>query len=445
MPSFHNALDRWFKISQNGSTVGTEIRAGLVTFMTASYILFVQPAIMVQAGMDFGAVMTATCIASAIGCLIMGLWANYPIALAPGMGINFYFTFTVVLGQGISWQVALGAVFISGICLILLTLLRFREVIINSIPQDLKIGIAAGIGLFITFIGFVQGGLVTGHPVTLVQLGHLKSLPALFTLGGVIVIATLLQRKIKGAILIGLAGMAVLGLPFGLVEYQGLMSAPPSLGPTWMQLDILGALDLGLLTIAGVFLLVDLFDTAGTLVGIGHQGGFLKDGRLPRARKALMPDSVGTTAGALLGTSTVTCYIESAAGVAEGGRTGLASVITALLFLLALFFSPLARMIGGGYSPAEGVTLYPMTAPVLIIVGGMMAANIARIGWSQWDESLPAFLVLIGMPLTYSIADGMALGFISYPIIKILCGKAGQVHWCMYVIALLFILRYGTL
>ena len=291
----------------------------------------------------------------------------------------------------------------------------------------------------------MQGGLVTDHPATLVQLGDLKSLPALFTLGGVIVIAALLQRKIKGAILIGLAGMAVLGLPFGLVEYQGLISAPPSLGPTWMQLDILGALDLGLLTIVGVFLLVDLFDTAGTLVGIGHQGGFLKDGRLPRARKALMPDSVGTTAGAMLGTSTVTCYIESAAGVAEGGRTGLASVITALLFLLALLFSPLARMIGGGYSTEEGITLYPMTAPVLIIIGGMMAANIARIRWGQWDESLPAFLVLIGMPLTYSIADGMALGFISYPLIKILCGKARQVHWCMYVIALLFILRYGTL
>jgi AGZA family xanthine/uracil permease-like MFS transporter len=445
MPSFNNALDRFFKISENRSTVGTEVRAGLVTFLTASYIIFVQPAIMTQAGMDFGAVMTATCIASAIGCLIMGLWANYPIALAPGMGINFYFTFTVVLGQGINWQVALGAVFISGICLILLTLLRFREVIINSIPDDLKIGIAAGIGLFITFIGLVQGGLVTAHPGTLVQLGNLKSLPALFTLGGVMVIATLLQRKIKGAILIGLAGMAVLGLPFGLVEYQGLMSAPPSLGPTWMQLDILGALDLGLLTIAGVFLFVDLFDTAGTLVGIGHQGGFLKDGKLPRARKALMPDSVGTTAGAMLGTSTVTCYIESAAGVAEGGRTGLASVITAFLFLSALLFSPLARMIGGGYSTEEGITLYPMTAPVLIIVGAMMAANIARISWGQWDESLPAFLVLIGMPLTYSIADGMALGFISYPIIKILCGKARQVHWCMYVIALLFILRYGTL
>ena len=445
MPNFQNTLDRFFNISENQSTVGTEVRAGLVTFLTASYIIFVQPAIMAQAGMDFGAVMTATCIASAIGCLIMGLWANYPIALAPGMGINFYFTFTVVMGQGISWQVALGAVFLSGIGLILLTLLRFREVIINSIPEDLKIGIAVGIGLFIAFIGLVQGGLVTGHPGTLVQLGSLKSLPALFTLGGVILIATLLQKKIKGAILIGMVAMAGFGIPLGLVQYQGLVSAPPSLGPTWMQLDILGALDLGLLTIAGVFLFVDLFDTAGTLVGIGHQGGFLKDGKLPRVRKALMPDSVGTTAGAMLGTSTVTCYIESAAGVAEGGRTGLASVVTALLFLLALLFSPLARMIGGGYSPAEGVTLYPITAPVLIIVGCMMAANVARIRWGQWDESLPAFLILIGMPLTYSIADGMALGFIAYPIIKLLCGKVREVHWCMGVIALLFVLRYLTL
>ena len=444
MSDLKNILDRFFRIRASGSTVGTEMRAGLVTFMTASYIIFVQPSIMMQAGMDFGAVMTATCIASAIGCLIMGLWANYPIALAPGMGINFYFTFTVVIGQGISWQVALGAVFLSGIGLILLTLLRFREVIINSIPEDLKIGIAAGIGLFVAFIGLVQGGLVTGHPGTLVQLGSLKSLPALFTLGGVILIATLLQRKIKGAILVGMVVMVGLGLPLGLVEYQGLVSAPPSLGPTWMQLDIMGALDLGVLTIVGVFLFVDLFDTAGTLVGIGNQGGFLKDGKLPRVRKALMPDSVGTTAGAMLGTSTVTCYIESAAGVAEGGRTGLASVVTALLFLLALLFSPVARMIGGGYS-TEGITLYPITAPVLIIVGSMMAANVARIRWGQWDESLPAFLILIGMPLTYSIVDGMALGFIAYPIIKLLCGKVREVHWCMGLIALLFVLRYLTL
>jgi AGZA family xanthine/uracil permease-like MFS transporter len=273
MPDFQNILDRFFSIRDSGSTVGTEVRAGLVTFMTASYIIFVQPSVMAQAGMDFGAVMTATCIASAIGCLIMGLWANYPIALAPGMGLNFYFTFTVVMGQGISWQVALGAVFLSGIGLILLTLLRFREVIINSIPESLKIGIAAGIGLFVAFIGLVQGGLVKDHPGTLVQLGSLTSLPALYTLGGVFLIGTLLQRKVKGAILIGIVAMAGLGLLLGLVEYQGLVSAPPSLGPTWMQLDILGALDLGLLTIAGVFLFVDLFDTAGTLVGIGHQGG----------------------------------------------------------------------------------------------------------------------------------------------------------------------------
>ena len=444
MPDFQNILDRFFSIRDSGSTIGTEVRAGLVTFMTASYIIFVQPSVMEQAGMDFGAVMTATCIASAIGCLIMGLWANYPIALAPGMGLNFYFTFTVVMGQGISWQVALGAVFLSGIGLILLTLLRFREVIINSIPESLKIGIAAGIGLFVAFIGLVQGGLVKDHPGTLVQLGSLTSLPALYTLGGVFLIGTLLQRKVKGAILIGIVVMAGLGLLLGLVEYQGLVSAPPSLGPTWMQLDILGALDLGLLTIAGVFLFVDLFDTAGTLVGIGHQGGFLKDGKLPRARKALMPDSVGTTAGAMLGTSTVTCYIESAVGVAEGGRTGLASVVTALLFLLALLFSPIARMVGSGYS-TEGVTLYPITAPVLIIVGCMMVANVARIQWGQWDESLPAFLILVGMPLTYSIADGMAMGIIAYPIIKLLCGKIREVHWCMGVISLLFVLRYLTL
>jgi len=445
MNGLREQIDRFFQISESGSTLGTEIRAGGVTFLTASYIIFVQPAILSQTGMDFGAVMTATCLSAALGCLIMGLWANYPIALAPGMGINFYFTYTVVLGQGISWQVALGAVFLSGVLLILLTVLRFREVIINSIPADLKVGIAVGIGLFVTFIGFVQGGLVTAHPGTLVQLGSLNSLPALFTLGGVVLIATLLQRKVTGAILIGMVTACLLGLPLGLVEYHGLISSPPSLSPTLFQLDLKGALDLGFITIAGVFLFVDLFDTAGTLVGIGHQGGFLKEGRLPRATRALMPDSVGTTAGALLGTSTVTCYIESAAGVAEGGRTGLASVVTAFFFLLALLFSPLAQMVGGGFPLNEEVTLYPITAPVLIIVGAMMASNVTRIDWKQWDEALPAFLVLVGMPLTYSIADGMALGFLSYPLLKILCGKARQVHWCMYLIALLFVLRYANI
>ncbi|MEE9257973.1 MAG: NCS2 family permease [Nitrospinaceae bacterium] len=445
MKNFAEFLDRYFKLAENHTDPLTEMRAGLVTFLTASYIIFVQPAVMSKAGMDFGAVMTATCISSAIGCLIMGLWANYPIALAPGMGINFYFTYSVVIGQGISWQVALGAVFISGVILILLTIFKFREVIINSIPNYLKSGIAAGIGIFITFIGFVQGGLVIDHPGTLVQLGSLHSLPAMFTLLGVIFITTLLQLRVAGAILIGMLVMGVLGIPFGIVQFEGVFAAPPDITPTLMQLDIAGAFDLGLLTIAAVFVFVDLFDTAGTLVGVGQQAGFLKDGKLPRATQALMPDAVATTAGALAGTSTVTCYIESAAGVAEGGRTGLASVVTAILFLLALFFAPIANMIGGGYVLENGATLYPITSPVLIIVGCLMATNLTQIDWKQWDEALPSYLVVVGMPLTYSIADGMALGFISYPLIKICTGKAREVHWCLYLIALLFILRYWTL
>lgn len=435
-------IDRYFGITQNDSDLLTEVRAGLVTFLTSSYIIFVQPALLAQVGMDFGAVMTATCLSSALGCLIMGLWANYPIALAPGMGINFYFTYSVVIGQSISWRVALGAVFLSGVMLILLTVLRFREVIINSIPAYLKNGIAVGIGFFITFIGFVQGGIVVENPGTLVRLGNLKSLPAMFTLFGVVLIAVMHQRQIKGAILIGMLVMGLLGIPFGIVHYKGLAAMPPSIAPTLMQLDVVGALNLGLLTVAGVFLFVDLFDTAGTLVGIGQQGGFMKDGKLPRATRALMPDSVGTTVGAMLGTSTVTCYIESAAGVAEGGRTGLASVVTALLFLLALLFSPIAEMIGGGYHVGKGATLYPITAPVLIVVGCLMAGNITKINWQKWDEALPSYLILIGMPLTFSIADGMALGFISYPLIKIFTGKGKDVHWCLYGIAFLFVARY---
>jgi len=308
-----------------------------VTFFTSSYIIFVQPAVLSSAGMDFGAVMTATCLASAIGCLIMGLWANYPIALAPGMGINFYFTYTVVLGQGIPWEIALGAVFLSGVILIFLTIFRFRELIINIIPGYLKNGIAAGIGIFITFIGFVQGGWVLDHSGTLVQLGDLKSLPAVFTLVGVVAIGVLLQREVTGAIFIGMLVVSLLGIPFGLVEFSGVISSPPDLTPTLLKMDLTGALDLGVLTIIGVFVFVDLFDTAGTLIGIGQQGGFVKYGKLPRVNRALMPDAVATTAGAAFGTSTVTCYIESSTGIAEGGRTGLTSVVTACLFLSALF------------------------------------------------------------------------------------------------------------
>ena len=443
MEPLKHRVDRFFLLTQNGTDIPTEIRAGLVTFLTASYIIFVQPAVLSETGMDFGAVMTATCLSAALGCLIMGLWANYPIALAPGMGINFYFAYTVVIGQGISWETALGAVFCSGLILIVLTLMRVRTLILNLIPDFLKSGIAAGIGLFIAFIGFVQGGLVVENPGTLVKLGNLKSLPVIFTLSGLVLIGVLLQRKIKGAILIGMVLLTLSGLPFGLVTYQGLVSLPPAIGPTLMKMDIAGAFDLGLITVVLVFVFVDLFDTAGTLVGVSQQAGFMEHGKLPRATRAFLPDAVATTAGAAMGTSTVVCYIESSTGVAEGGRTGLTAVVVAVLFLLALFLSPVAQMIGGGYTLETGKTLYPITAPVLIIVGCLMASNLTRIDWNKWDEALPAFLTFVGMPLTYSIADGMALGFITYPILKICSGKS--VHPVMILIAVLFLMRYVML
>jgi adenine/guanine/hypoxanthine permease len=438
-------IDRFFLLTENKTDIPTEIRAGLATFLTASYIIFVQPAVLAQTGMDFGAVMTATCLSATLGCLIMGLWANYPIALAPGMGLNFYFTYTIVLGQGVAWETALGAVFCSGLVLIALTVLRVREFILNLIPDFLKTGIAAGIGLFIAFIGFVQGGLVVENPATLVKFGNLKSLPVIFTLSGVILIGVLLQKKVKGAILIGMLTLTLLGLPFGLVTFQGVITAPPAIGPTLMKMDVLGALDLGLITVILVFVFVDLFDTAGTLVGISQQAGLLKQGKLPRATRAFLPDAVATTAGAAMGTSTVVCYIESSTGVAEGGRTGLTAIVVAGLFLLALFFSPIAQMIGGGTSSDAGRTLYPITAPVLIIVGCLMASNLSQINWKQWDEALPAFLIFVGMPLTYSIADGMALGFITYPLLKIFSGKIKEVHPIMGLIAILFLLRYVML
>ncbi len=445
LQSLKHQLDRFFLLTRNGTDIPTEIRAGLATFLTASYIIFVQPAVLSETGMDFGAVMTATCLSAALGCLIMGLWANYPIALAPGMGINFYFTYTVVIGQGIPWEKALGAVFCSGIILIVLTVMRVREYILNLIPGFLKNGIVAGIGLFIAFIGFVQGGLTVENPGTLVKLGNLKSLPVLFTLSGLILITVLLHRKIKGAILIGMLLLTALGLPFGLVSYHGLVSLPPAMGPTFMKMDIMGALDLGLITVILVFVFVDLFDTAGTLTGVSQQAGLLKNGKLPRATRAFLPDAVATTAGASMGTSTVVCYIESSTGVAEGGRTGLTAVVVAVLFLLALFLSPVAQMIGGGYTLETGRTLYPITAPVLIIVGCLMASNLARIDWTKWDEALPAFLTFAGMPLTYSIADGMALGFITYPLTKTFSGKAREVHPVMVLIAVLFLMRYVLL
>ncbi len=438
-------LEKLFKLTENRTNVKTEVIAGVTTFMTMAYIIFVQPAILSVVGMDFGAVMMATCLSAAIATLLMGLYANYPIALAPAMGENFFYVYTVVLTMGISWQVALGAVFLSGVAFFVLTLFKIRELIINAVPRSLKNAIAVGIGFFITFIGLVNAGIIVKNPGGgIVKLGNIRSIPVLLAIFGILLTVILMIRKIKGAILIGIVATALLGLPLGIVKYKGFVSAPPSLAPTFMQMDILGAIQLGLVTVVTVFLFMAVFDAIGTLIGIGEQGGFLIDGRLPRANRALMSDALGTVVGATLGTSTVTAYIESAAGVEEGGRTGLANVVTGCLFILAIFFSPLVKMIGGGYQLGESL-LFPVTSPALIIVGCMMAKNITKIVWDDLTEAFPSFLMVIGMPLTYSIADGLAFGFISYPIVKALSGKFRDVSWLVYLLGFIFLLRYALI
>ena len=434
-------LERLFRLRENGTTVRTELRAGVVTFLTMSYIIFVQPAVLSQAGMDFGAVMAATCISAAAATLMMGLYANYPIALAPGMGENFFFTFTVVVGMGVSWQIALGAVFLSGVAFLLLSAVRLREMVIEAVPASLQHAIAAGIGIFIAFIGFQQAGIVVGNPGSLVQLGDVRQPPVLLALAGLAVISVLMVRKVPGAILWGMLATAILGLPFGLVEYRGVISAPPSIAPTLFAMDVRGALALPMVTF--IFLYMVLFDTVGTVIGVSAQAGFLKDGKIPRAGRVLMTDAAGTALGAVLGTSTVTSYIESNAGVAAGGRTGLANMPTALLFLLALFFIPLVQTIGGGYEVTPGRFLHPVTAPVLILVGCMMAKSILKIEWNDLCEGVPAFLTMAGIPLTYNIAHGLALGFISYPALKLLSGRGKEVSWLLYLMGFLLVLMYA--
>ncbi len=434
-------LERLFRLRESGTTVRVELRAGLATFLTMSYIIFVQPAILSQAGMDFGAVMAATCISSAVAIFIMGIFANYPIALAPGMGQNFFFTFTVVLGMGVSWQVALGAVFISGIAFFALSVVRLREMVVEAVPPSLQHAIGAAIGVFIAFIGLQQAGIVVGHPDSLVALGDVKQPPVILALAGLCITSVLLIRKVKGAILLGLLATAILGLPLGLVEFHGFVSSPPSMAPTFLKMDILGALAYP--TVIFIFLYMVLFDTVGTMIGVSAQAGFLKDGKIPRAGRILMSDAIGTSVGAAMGTSTVTSYIESTAGVAEGGRTGLANMMTGFLFLLALFFIPIVEMIGGGYRISPDRVLYPVTAAVMILVGCMMARSILQIDWTDLSEAVPAFLTIVGMPLTYNIAHGLAFGFISYPALKLLSGKGRDVSWLIYLLGVLLILRYS--
>jgi AGZA family xanthine/uracil permease-like MFS transporter len=434
-------IERFFSLGENNTSIRTELLGGVTTFMTMSYIIFLQPAVLSLAGMDSGAVMVATCISSAVATLLMGLFAKYPFALAPAVGHNVFFAVTVCGIMGYSWQVALGAVFISGSIFLILSALRVWGKLVAAVPDSLKYGIAVGIGLLIANVGFQFGGIVVDDPAVLVRIGNLTSRPVVLALFGVAVTLVLMALRVHGAILIGILATALLGIPLGVVHYNGILSSPPSLTPTLFKLDILGALQTGLITVVFVFFFLDLFDTVGTLIGVSGQAGFLKKGRLPRADQAMFSDAIGTVSGALLGTSTVTTYIESAAGIAQGARTGLANVFTSLLFLVALFFSPLAGMISGLYE-FEGLRLRPVIAPPLIIVGFLMMKCVRNIQWDDITEAIPAFLVIVVMPLTLNITEGIAFGFISYALLKLVSGKGREVHWIIYLFAALFVLRY---
>ena len=436
-----NGFDRYFRLRENHTTVRTELLGGATTFMTMSYIIFVQPAILSQAGMDKGAVMAATCIASAVATLLTGLLANYPIAQAPAMGHNIFFAVIVCGTMGYSWKVALGAVFISGVAQIILSCVGFYGKLVEAVPDALKHAIAVGIGLLIALIGLEYGGVVVSSPGTYVGLGELTSRPVLLVLFGVVLSAILMTRKVPGAILLGILATALLGIPLGIVKYHGFLAAPPSLAPTFLKLDIIGAFKSGFFTVIFVFFFLDMFDCVGTLIGVSSPAGFIKDGKLPRANRAILADALGTAEGALLGTSTVSSYIESATGIAQGARTGLANVFTSLLFIAALFFSPLAEMISGEIKFKE-LTLHPIIAPPLVIVGYLMMKSVTQINWDDLTEAIPAFLTIAIMPLTVSITEGIAFGFISYSILKLVSKQGKRVHWLVYLFSVLFILRY---
>lgn len=428
-------LQSWFALRAHGSSLKTECLAGLTTFLAMAYIVFVNPEILAAAGMPKEAVFVATCLAAAFGSMLMGLYANYPIAMAPGMGLNAYFAFTVVGTMGYSWQTALGAVFLSGCLIIAVSLFRVREWIINAIPRSLKLAISAGIGLFLAIIGLKNAGIIVGSPATLVTLGDLHAPGTLLAIAGLLLIIGLEARKLTGGIVIGILAVTVAAVALGITPFNGVFAAPPSIAPVFLQLDIAGALHAGLLAVVLTFFLVELFDATGTLIGVSHRAGLLDaEGKLPRLKKALLADSTAIAAGSLLGTSSTTAYIESAAGTAVGGRTGLTAVVVGLLFLAALFLAPLA-----GTVPAFA------TAPALIYVAVLMTRALAEIDWEDLSESAPAFICAISMPLTFSIAHGIAFGFISYAAIKLIAGRAGEVPITVWVLAAVFVGKFAWL
>jgi len=428
-------LNAFFKLSENNTSIRTEIIAGFTTFFTMGYIIFVNPDILAQAGIDRDAAFVATCLAAALATFAMGVVANYPIALAPGMGVNAFFTYTVVLGEGHSWQVALGTVFIAGMLFFALSVLPIREWFINSIPRSQKMAIAAGIGLFLAIIALQKMGIVVDHPVTLVTLGDINKAAVLLSIFCFLLIVTLEIRKIPGAIIIGIMTTTFIGVLFGISSFGGVISMPPDISPTLAQLDISGAFNLGMTGIILAFLFVHMFDTAGTLVTVAHSANLLdKNGRLPRLGRALLADSSSMMAGAVIGTSPVTSYIESTAGVNAGGRTGLTAVVVAILFLASLFFAPLV-----GSIPSYA------TFPVLLYVASLMMRNINLIDWEDMTEYIPAVITMVVMPLTFSIADGIGFGIISYALLKMLAGKFDKSNIPVLVMAAVFVLKYAFL
>lgn len=427
-------LEKLFQLKDNKTTVRTEILAGITTFMTMAYILAVNPSILSATGMDKNALFTATALASLIATLVMAFVAKLPFALAPGMGLNAFFAFTVVLGMGHTWQFALTAVFLEGLIFILLTAFNIRELIVNAIPMSVKHAVSAGIGLFIAFIGMQNAGVIINNDATLVGLGDMASPGVILALLGVVLTAVLLALKVKGALLIGIFVITVAGIPFKVTNLpeSNLVSLPPSISPIFMKFEFSQIFTLDMLIVLFTFLFVDMFDTVGTLVGVSDKAGMLdKQGRVPRAKQALFADAIGTTAGAMLGTSTVTTYVESASGVSEGGRTGLTSLSVAVMFAIALFFAPVFTMVPGA-----------ATAPALILVGFFMMSPILKINFDDFTEAIPAFLTIIMMPLAYSIAEGIVFGMISYVLLKLLTGKQKDLSIVMIILAILFVFKF---
>jgi AGZA family xanthine/uracil permease-like MFS transporter len=424
-------LERIFHIRENETTVRRELLAGLTTFMTMAYVVVVNPRILSEAGMPVDGVLFATCISAALATLVMGIWANYPIALAPGMSLNAYFTYSIVIGRGVPWQTALGVVFLSGLLFLILTLTNVREQIVNGIPDCLKNGTAAGIGLFIAFVGFRNANVIVANPSTFVALGKISDRQVILALLGVLLIAILVARRVGSAILIGIIAITIAGIPLGVSHWPAHIFSWPHPSGTLFKLDLRSATKLGLGELVFVFFFVDLFDNVGTLVGVCEEGGFLRDGKLPRASRALLADAFGTIVGALTGTSTVTSYIESAAGVATGARTGLGNLVIAGLFIAAMFCAPLVAAI-----PSYA------TAPALILVGALMCGSVARVKWDDFTDAVPAFLTLIATPLTFSIATGLSLGLLSFTFLKLFTGRHKEISVLIWVLSALFLLRY---